>query len=183
MICGGDELGRSQRGNNNGYCQDNELTWYDWKLDAPRQRLMEFASKLIHLRREHPNLRRRKFFQDRQIRGSMVHDIAWFGADGNEFSDQNWSTNWAKSIAILMNGQTLGVTDEDGKEVKDDSFLFLINAAPDGVDFKLPVSPSKSRWNQVLDTQNLDDPFEACEFTEKVILGGRSMRVFRDGKR
>ncbi|GAA3768749.1 glycogen debranching protein GlgX [Terriglobus aquaticus] len=181
MICGGDELGRSQRGNNNGYCQDNELTWYDWKLDVPRQRLMEFASKLIHLRRDHPNLRRRKFFQDRKIRGSVVRDIAWYGADGNEFSDANWNETWAKSIAILLNGQTLGVTDEDGKEVKDDSFLFLINAAPEGVEFKLPESPSKSQWRQVLDTQNLDDPFESCEFTEKVILGGRSIRVFRDG--
>lgn len=182
MICGGDELGRSQRGNNNGYCQDNELTWYDWKLDVPRQRLMEFTSKLIHLRREHPNLRRSKFFQDRQIRGSLVRDIAWFDACGSEFSDENWQTTWAKSIAILLNGQTLGVADENGKEVKDDSFLFLINAAPDGVEFTLPESPTKKQWVQVLDTQNLDDPFETCKFTEKVILGGRSMRVFSDGK-
>ena len=75
----------------------------------------------------------------------------------------------------------LGVTDEDGKDVKDDSFLFMINAAPDGVEFTLPPAPAKSPWTQVLDTQNLDDPFQACKFTEKVILGGRSIRVFRDG--
>ena len=182
MICGGDEVGRSQRGNNNGYCQDNELTWYDWKLDPPRQRLMEFTSKLIQLRKNHPNLRRRKFFQDRTIRGSVVRDIAWFGTDGEEFREEDWNTGWQRSLAFMLNGKTLGVTDEDGVPVTDNSFLFMVNAAADGVEFALPPSPGKTPWTQVLDTQNIDDPFAESDIGDKVILGGRSFRVFCDGK-
>ncbi len=181
MICGGDEVARSQRGNNNGYCQDNEITWYDWKLDPPRQRLMEFTSKLISLRCKHPNLRRRKFFQDRTIRGSVVRDIAWYGTDGNEFPEADWNAGWKNSLAFLLNGNTLGVSDDDGKPITDDSFLLMVNAAPEGVEFTLPPSPVKAQWRQVLDTQNIDDPFAEQEIGDKVIVGGRSMRVFRDG--
>ncbi len=181
MLCGGDEMARSQRGNNNGYCQDNELTWYDWKLDERRERLIEFTAKLIKLRNEHPNLRRSKFFQDRNIRGSVERDIAWYSADGNEFGDENWSTTWNKTLMLLLNGNTLGVTDEQGKPITDESFLLVVNASPDGVEFKLPPAPKETVWVGVLDTQNIDDPFQHCEFGESVILGGRSMRVFRDG--
>ncbi len=182
MLCGGDEVGRSQRGNNNGYCQDNEITWYDWQLDLPRQRLMEFTGKLIHLRLNHPNLRRRKFFQDRTIRGSVVRDIAWYGTDGNEFPEEDWNAGWKRSLAFLLNGRTLGVADEDGNAITDDSFLLMVNAAPEGVEFTLPPPPDGTPWLQVLDTQNIDDPFAEQEIGDKVILGGRSMRVFRDGK-
>jgi glycogen operon protein len=181
MLCGGDEVGRSQRGNNNGYCQDNEITWYDWQLDPPRQRLMEFTGKLIHLRLNHPNLRRRKFFQDRTIRGSVVRDIAWYGTDGNEFPEEDWNAGWKRSLAFLLNGRTLGVADEDGNAITDDSFLLMVNAAPEGVEFTLPPPPDGTPWRQLLDTQNIDDPFAEQEIGEKVILGGRSMRVFRDG--
>ena len=180
MLCGGDEVARSQLGNNNGYCQDNELTWYDWELDAPRRRLMEFTSRLIHLRRDHPNLRRRKFFQDRTIRGSVVRDIAWYGTDGNEVSDDVWNQEWSRSIAVLLNGNTLGIVDEDGHPVKDQSFLIMVNAAAEGVEFRLPEPPGPGRWKQLLDTQNIDDPFASAETGESVILGGRSIRVFRD---
>ncbi|MGI4755711.1 MAG: glycogen debranching protein GlgX [Janthinobacterium lividum] len=182
MLCGGDEVARSQRGNNNGYCQDNEITWYDWNLDAPRQRLMEFTGKLISLRCKHPNLRRRKFFQDRTIRGSVVRDITWYGADGNEFPESDWNAGWKNSLAFLLNGNTLGVTNDDGQPVKDDSFLLMVNAAPEGVEFTLPPSPVGTQWRQVLDTQNIDDPFAEQEIGDTVIVGGRSMRVFRDGK-
>ncbi len=181
MICGGDEVGRSQSGNNNGYCQDNDLTWYDWQLDPPRQRLMEFTSKLIGLRCKHPNLHRRKFFQDRTVRGSLVKDIAWYGTDGNEFPDEDWNAGWKRSLAYMLNGKTLGVTDEEGNPVNDDSFLIMVNAAPEGVEFTLPWPPSGSKWRQILDTQNIDNPFATVELEEKVILGGRSMRVFSDG--
>ncbi len=181
MICGGDEVGRSQRGNNNGYCQDNEITWYDWQLDQPRQRLMAFATKLIELRCKHPNLHRRKFFQDRAIRGSMMKDIAWYGTDGAEFPDDDWNAKWKRSLAYLFNGKTLGVADDEGNPVNDDSFLIMVNAAPEGVEFTLPASPSHAKWKQILDTQNIDDPFATEELGDKVILGGRSMRVFCDG--
>jgi len=181
MLSGGDEFARTQHGNNNAYCQDNELTWFDWKLTPARQRLLEFTSKLIHLRLDHPNLHRRKFFQDRVIRGSVVRDIAWFNTDGNELAEESWGEDWARALALMLNGRTLAITDEDGHPIVDDSFLILVNAAAEGVEFTLPPAPASRSWKQVLDTENIEDPFAAPEILgEKVIVGGRAMRVFCD---
>ena len=182
MLCGGDEMARSQKGNNNAYCQDNDLTWYSWTLAPSQERLMEFTRRLIHLRLEHPNLRRRKFFQDRVIRGSLVRDVAWYNTDGNELSDESWNTDWNRALALLLNGKTLAISDEDGHPIVDDSFLILVNAAAEGVEFMLPATPAGTRWTQVLDTENIDDPFAPVENGEKVIVGGRALRVFRDNK-
>ncbi len=181
MLTGGDEFGRSQRGNNNAFCQDNELTWFDWKLDVPRERLLKFTSQLIDLRRSHPNLHRRKFFQDRTVRGSVVHDIAWYATDGNEVSDDAWNSGWVRAIQVQLNGKTLSIIDEDGNPLVDDDFLLLVNASADGVEFTLPKSHGGEKWFQILDTQNIDDPFQRVEPDEKVILAGRSMRLFSDG--
>jgi isoamylase len=180
MLLGGDEFARSQRGNNNCYCQDDELTWYDWKLDEPRKRLLEFTSKLIKLRKDHPNLHRRRFFQDREIRGSVVRDIAWYGTDGNEISDEAWSEAWNRSIGLLLNGQTLQVMDDEGHPVVDDSFLILVNAADTGVEYVMPEPPDGNPWRQVLDTENVENPFCDATVEDKVILGGRSIRVYSD---
>jgi glycogen operon protein len=181
MLAGGDEFSRSQMGNNNCYCQDNELTWYDWKLDEPRKRLLEFTSRLIQLRRDHPNLHRRRFFQDRKIRGSVVRDIAWYGTDGNEVSDEAWGETWNKSIGLMLNGKTLGVMDEEGHPVVDDSFLILVNAADEGVEYVLPEPPNKTPWRQVLDTESINNPFCEAAVEDKVIVGGRAVRVYSDG--
>ncbi len=187
MLCGGDEVARSQRGNNNGYCQDDELTWYDWNLDAPRRRLMEFTSRLIELRRNHPNLHRRKFFQDRTIKGTrgaepqVIKDIAWYNTDGNQLSDEAWNQPWNRTLGLMLNGNTLGVTDEEGHPVNDDSFLILVNAYHEGVEFLLPEGPKGKPWVQLIDTQHIDDPCKEVSISDKVILGGRSIRVFRDG--
>jgi isoamylase len=187
MLRGGDELARSQKGNNNAYCQDNELTWFNWKLDNERERLHEFTCRLIQLRLSHPNLHRRKFFQDREIRrkgdGTLVRvikDVAWFNSDGNEFSDEAWSSRWTRAIALLLNGKTLQVTDEDGNWVVDDSFLLLVNASHEGVEFTLPASPSGNPWSQVIDTENIDDPFAEIDVGEKVIAGGRALKLMSD---
>ena len=182
MLAGGDEVARSQLGNNNAFCQDNELTWYDWNLDAPRRRLMEFTGKLIQLRRAHPNLHRRKFFQDRNIRGSVVRDIAWYAADGQEFSDADWSEHWNKSLGLMLNGKTLDASDEEGNHVEDDSFLILINASQDGVEFTLPTVPNGSPWRIIMRTENIEDPFAQAELDEKIIVGGRSLVLLSDGK-
>jgi len=181
MISGGDEIARSQRGNNNSYCQDNEINWYDWNLDPPRQRLLEFTSRLVHLRRDHPNLHRRKFFQDRVIRktegDAIVHDLSWFGPDGQFLPNEAWSTEWNRSLAILLNGNTLQVSDEEGRPVVDDSFLLVVNAAHEGVEFTLPPTPNGGQWGSLIDTENIEDPFAVTEVGNKVILGGRSMMV------
>jgi isoamylase len=181
MLAGGDEFARSQRGNNNCYCQDNELTWFDWKLDEPRQRLLKFTSELIQLRKDHPNLHRRKFFQDRTIRGSVVRDVAWCNTDGTELSDEHWAAEWSKSLAVMFNGKTLGVMDEEGNPVVDDSFLILVNASDQGVEYTLPPPPDKTPWRQVLDTENIDNPFAEAPVGEKIIVGGRAVRVYSDG--
>jgi isoamylase len=187
MLTGGDEVGRSQRGNNNCYCQDNELTWFDWNLDDSRKRLRDFACKVIKLRIAHPNLHRRKFFQDREIRKKgngellrIIKDIAWFNTDGNEVSDEAWNSEWSRAIALMLNGQTLQVSNEDGEWVIDDSFFILVNAAHEGVEFVLPASPSGKPWCQLIDTENIDDPFENASVGESIILGGRSLKLLSD---
>ena len=178
MLSGGDEIARSQRGNNNCYCQDNELTWHDWQLDPPRQRLLEFTARLIQFRLDHPNLHRRKFFQDRTIRGV---DVAWFNTDGNELSEDDWHHDWSKSLGVMFNGRTLSVSDVDGTPVIDASFLILVNASDAGVEYRLPAPPNKAPWRQVIDTESIDDPFCEAEAHDTVILGGRSIRVYSDG--
>jgi glycogen operon protein len=182
LLCGGDEIARTQNGNNNAYCQDNEISWLDWNLNPEQERLREFTAKLIHLRREHPNLHRRKFFQDRVIRGSLERDIAWYNTDGSEFSDEAWNTGWNRALALMLNGKTLGITDEDGHPIIDNSFLILVNAAAEGVEFTLPEAPAGS-WIQILDTENIDDPFAETPPDSLVILGGRSLRVFRSDQK
>ncbi|HET7348708.1 MAG TPA: glycogen debranching protein GlgX, partial [Acidobacteriaceae bacterium] len=182
LLCGGDEIARTQNGNNNAYCQDNEISWCDWNLNPERERLREFTAKLIHLRLAHPNLRRRKFFQDRVIRGSLERDIAWYNTDGSEFSDEAWNTGWNRALALMLNGKTLGITDENGHPIIDNSFLILVNAAAEGVEFTLPEAPAGS-WMQILDTESIDDPFAEVVPDALVILGGRSLRVFRSDQK
>ncbi len=180
MLTGGDEVARSQRGNNNAFCQDNELTWYDWKLDPPRRRLMEFTATLINLRKAHPNLHRRKFFQDRQVKGSVERDIAWYNPDGNEIPGDAWTQPYAKTLGLMLNGKTLQVADEDGKPVLDDSFLILVNASPEGVDFALPTPPNGNKWRILLDTQSMEQPFAESGPLDQIIIGGRSLVLLSD---
>ena len=185
MLSGGDEIARSQRGNNNCYCQDNELTWHDWELDEARIRVRDFTSQLIRFRLDHPNLHRRKFFQDREIRRKgedvIIKDVAWFNTDGNQVSDEVWSREWNRSVAVLLNGRTLQVSDEDGEKVIDDSFFLVVNAAPEGVEYVLPASPSGRAWCQVIDTEDIEDPFTHAEVEEKIIVGGRALKLVSDG--
>jgi isoamylase len=178
MLASGDEIARSQCGNNNAYCQDDELTWLDWNLDERRQRLLQFTSQLIALRKKHPNLHRRKFFQDRQLRRSAERDIAWYGSDGQEFTDEQWDAGWVRSIALLLNGKTLNTADEDGHPIIDETFLLLVNSHHEGVEFTLPQKTGEStRWGRVLDTDNLNDPFKQELLGDKVTLSPRSLML------
>ena len=110
----------------------------------------------------------------------MVKDIAWYNTDGNEFSDEAWGTAWNRALAVMLNGKTLAITDEDGHPIYDDSFLIMVNAAHEGVEFVLPTAPAGTAWIQVVDTENGKDPFAKVQPREKVILGGRSLRIFRE---
>jgi glycogen operon protein len=108
---------------------------------------------------------------------NVVHDLSWYGTDGSFLSNEAWNTEWNRSLAIMLNGNTLQVTDDDGRPVVDDTFLLMVNAAHEGVEFTLPPTPFGGNWNHLIDTENIDDPFATTEVGDKVILGGRSMVV------
>jgi len=147
MLLGGDEIGRTQRGNNNAYCQDNQVSWFDW-LRADDE-LLAFTRHVIALRREHPIFRRRRWFQGRPIRGTP--DIAWFRPDGAEMDDADWASGFAKSVAVFLNGDAIPDRDERGRQVTDDRFLLVLNAHDEPIDWRLPRH-RVARWTVALDT-------------------------------
>jgi glycogen operon protein len=132
------------------------------------------------MRLKHPNLHRRKFFQDRQIRGSVVRDIAWYNTDGQELGEEHWHAEWNRTMGVMLNGKTLGVTDDDGEPIEDASFLMLVNAYHEGVEFTLPPPPNGEPWKFCMRTENIDDPFAEEQLGDKVIVGGRSLVLLTD---
>jgi len=151
MLLAGDEMGRTQQGNNNAYCQDNELSWLDWSLDDERESLLEFTRTLVQLRREHPVFRRRDFFQGRPLHGGGIKDILWLRPDGAEMSDDEWEHAHARCLAVYLSGSGLHEVDRRGRPVRDDDFLMLFNAHHDEIAFVLPALGGES-WHCVLDT-------------------------------
>jgi glycogen operon protein len=152
MIAHGDELGRSQDGNNNVYCQDNEISWIDWKDARVHEVMTDFTAQLARLRAAHPVFRRRRFFQGRPIRGSNIEDIAWLRPDGQQMSDEDWNFGSAKAIAIFLNGQGIPERDALGERITDDSFLLMINAHHQSIMFTLPDQTYGRIWEMVVDT-------------------------------
>jgi isoamylase len=160
MILGGDEISRTQNGNNNAYCQDDEITWVDWRLDGCKVALLEFTQKLIQMRRDHPSLHRRKFYQGRAIRGTEEKDIVWVRPDGQEMSDEEWGLGWVRCLGLMLNGETIGDVDESGEPVKDDTFLILLNCHHEPIKFFVPKPPGVEKWEIVIDT---NDPELECD--------------------
>ncbi len=152
MICGGDERGRTQRGNNNAYCQDNEVSWFDWKLDRSDHALLAFTQQLIALRQAHPVFRRRRFFHGRHIRGAEVKDLSWFRPDGKEMTDEDWNKGYVRCLGLRLSGDALEETDSKGRPLLDDTFLLLLNAHHEPLPFTLPAHRRGVRWQLVLDT-------------------------------
>jgi isoamylase len=150
MISGGDEIGRSQGGNNNAYCQDSEISWYDWE-NSDRD-VLAFTRSLVRLRLEHPVFRRRRWFQGRAIYGSDVSDIAWFTPEGERMSEEDWGEGPAKSLGVFLNGEGIVSPGMRGERVVDDTFFFLFNADEDPVSFVLPGPDWGGRWVRMLDT-------------------------------
>jgi isoamylase len=170
MIAHGDELGRTQQGNNNVYCQDNELSWIDWTAAREHEVLTEFTARLAALRREHPVFRRQRFFQGRPIRGSSMHDIAWLRPDGRHMTERDWTAELAPTIAIFLNGRGIPDRNQIGERIVDDSFLLLINAHHEPVTFTLPSESYGRGWEIVLDTA---DPLLAGIGRRHPLPGGR----------
>ncbi len=151
MIAHGDELGRTQQGNNNVYCQDNELSWIDWDLDQPRQDLFAFTRRLVQLRRDHPVLRRRRFFRGDAPDGG-VGDLAWLLPDGNRMQDSDWHWDEARAVGVFLNGQAITEPDREGDPVTDDSFLILFNGHHEAIEFRLPGAAFGEKWQVAVDT-------------------------------
>jgi glycogen operon protein len=158
MLLAGDEFGRSQRGNNNAYCQDSEISWLDWENVDLKQ--LEFTKEIIQFRKEHPVFCRRKWFQGKSIRGSDVNDLAWFRPDGEQMSDEDWGAGFAKSLGVFLNGDEIPSVDAAGRRVLDQSFYLIFNAHWEPVEFVLPPEVWGQSWTRVLDTRNGDAPAE-----------------------
>ncbi|PYK91199.1 MAG: glycogen debranching enzyme GlgX [Verrucomicrobia bacterium] len=181
MLLGGDEFGRTQKGNNNAYCQDNEISWLNWQRNEKQNRLFEFTKKLIEFRREHAVFRRPKFFQGRRVRGGEIKDVMWFNPGGNEMSDEEWNSPFVRCLGMLISGDAVDLVDAQGEPMRDDTFLLLINAHQEPIPFVLP-GEEHLEWEQILETTN-EDGFlkEPKKFSsgDDVDLKGRATYLFK----
>jgi glycogen operon protein len=152
MISGGDELSRTQRGNNNAYCQDNEISWTNWTLDNEGCAFLEFCRRVVHLMRKHPVLRRRRFFQGHLLRGEDVKDIMWLAPSGQEMSESEWNGDHVKCLGVRLAGDAIGEVDMDGVPIRGETLLYLMNASGTQISFTLPSFAARPTWETVLDT-------------------------------
>jgi isoamylase len=153
MLVAGDEFGRTQRGNNNAWCQDNEISWLDWNHGEPQRELLEFTRGLIEIFHRHPVLRRRKFFHGRKIRGAEIKDISWFRPDGKEMSEADWKNREARGLSVRLAGDAITEVDERGNHVVDDTLLLLLNAHHEPASFRLPAHRRGIRYDLLMDTR------------------------------
>ncbi len=175
MLLGGDEIGRTQQGNNNAYCQDNEISWFDWS--AVDQDLLEWTRRVAALRREHPVFRRRRWFQGRRIRN--IDDLAWFRPDGQLMTDDDWENGYARAVGVYFNGQAIATVDAYGGRIVDDDFLVLLNASDAAIDWTIPDKQFSHEWHVELDTNLLLEPDEAISPGNVIKLAERSTLVLR----
>jgi isoamylase len=174
MLLAGDELGRTQKGNNNAYCQDNELSWVDWaEIDGS---LLEFTRWIIAFRRDHPVFRRRRFFQGRPIRGTL--DIGWFKPDGQSMTDEDWDVGYARSLGMFLNGSGIPGHDEHGRPVTDDSFILLFNAHGGSVRWTIPAEYAGT-WRLILDTRRSQAEGGPKDVAGRITTSGRSIAVLQ----
>ena len=179
MISHGDELARTQHGNNNAYCQDNELSWIDWTPTPEKDAFFEFVAQLVHLRLSQPVLRRRRYFQGRSIRGGGIKDVAWLAPDGMEMADEAWDADFVRSIGMLLSGHAIEEVDERGERITGDTLLVLLNAHTGKVPFTLPPLEADQQWQRIVDT--IEERVSGRVFRPGIRypLQGRSVAVFR----
>jgi isoamylase len=187
MLLAGDEMGRTQRGNNNAYCQDNEISWVDWAVRAEDdQALFDYVRRLIRLRADHPVFRRRRFFRGQAVRGGRqrLRDIAWLTLAGEEMTDHDWDAGFVKSLTVFLNGRAISEPDRRGGRIQDDSFLLLFNASEHDLTFTIPPRRYGPRWTRVLDTaapgaEFVDDG--AVKPGDRMTLVNHSLQLLRRG--
>ncbi|MHB8877858.1 MAG: glycogen debranching protein GlgX [Myxococcaceae bacterium] len=179
LLCAGDELGRTQKGNNNTFCQDNQLSWIDWELTLAQRALLEFTTRMIHLRNEQPVLQRRHFFLGSTIGDSRFKDLVWFRPDGAEMREEDWAKPFFRSLGYLLGGDAIAARDNQGRLITGDTLLVLMNAFHEPVEFTLPPSKWGPEWELIVDTAHPEPAHGKAAAGGKVVLTGRSMRVLR----
>jgi glycogen operon protein len=175
MLLGGDELSHTQKGNNNAYCQDNDLTWLHWNLNDEQQAFLDFVRRVTTIWREQPVFQRRKFFQGRAIRGTDVKDISWFEPSGQEMSDAAWNAGFVKCLGVRLAGDLIGDTDERGERIEGETLLLLLNAHHEAIPFTVPTTKAVHHWERMLDTADLSGAMVALEGGKQYQLQGRSL--------
>ena len=179
MLAHGDELGRTQLGNNNVYCQDGPISWVDWELDETQNALLEFTRRVVRLRQDHPVFRRRRFFAGSADHGgeSDLLDIAWLSPDGQHMQDEAWGADQARAVMVFLNGDAIAEPDERGQDIVDDSFLVLFNGQPDTATFTVPEAVYGQTWTAVFDTDSQVESGSTVEAGKDLTLAQKSVVV------
>jgi len=177
MLLAGDQIGRTQRGNNNAYCQDNEISWVNWNPRPADRELLAFVMRLIEFRKRHPSFHRRSFFQGRPIKGTGVKDIVWLAPEGGEMTDQEWNQSYARCLGLYLEGHATGEDDDRGQPVTDDDFVLLINSHHEPIAFMLPMLSAGDSWQTVIDTSQPQDNKTSFPGGGKFPLQARSLSL------
>jgi isoamylase len=177
MLVAGDELGKTQQGNNNAYCHDDEISWIDW--ESADRSLLDFTKRLIWFCREHPTFRRRRWFQGLPVRGSEIEDIRWYLPEGDLITEEHWANDLAKSLGIYLNGKGIRCENEMGERITDDSFYLIFNAHDQPLDYILPAEKCGRGWHKVLDTSDgfIGEDSQAFSQGSSVCVQGRAVLV------
>ena len=180
MVLGGDELSRTQRGNNNAYCQDNELSWLDWSLDERQKLFLEFVARMIMLRRRHPVFSRRRYVQVDTLTAEGLKQIIWLTPDGREMTESDWQKEFARCLGVFLAGGAIERRGHRGQPIKDSNFLLLFNAHHETITFRIAPALSAKSWFTVLDTAADDDPFALKRPPPEYPLQGRSLVLLQE---
>jgi glycogen operon protein len=179
MLLGGDEMARTQGGNNNGWCQDNEISWFDWDIDDAQREQLQFTRRLIALRREHPVFRRRQFLHGTEGEGSGQPDVWWFRPDGQRMTKVDWDQRDGHVLGMFLNGEEIAAAGRHGQRVVDDSFVLLFNARHEDVEFTLPPARFGASWTCELRTDEPDRAQESHKAGESVPVTARTIVLLR----
>ncbi|MCI0463317.1 MAG: glycogen debranching enzyme GlgX, partial [Gemmataceae bacterium] len=179
MLLAGDELSHTQKGNNNTYCQDNDLTWLHWELNEGQRRFLEFVRLAARIRKEQPVFQRRKFFQGRKIRGHDIKDISWINPAGQEMSDDDWNAGFVKCLGVRLAGDLIGDVDERGEPIVGSTLLLLMNAHHEPISFTLPGTREEHHWERMLESAGEGSEMVALEGGDQYKLQGRAVALFQ----